>query len=69
VVFTDIVEIAAQYLNQQAPKLDGAIGLYQWIARHDLKLLMKTKGAPFESRPTNKAWRRCRIILASLLRS
>lgn len=69
VVFTDIVEIAAQYLNQQAPKLDGAIGLYQWIARHDLKLLMKTKEAPFESRPTNKAWRRCRIILASLLRS
>jgi phytoene/squalene synthetase len=67
-VFADILEIATQHLDQKAPKLDGAIGLYQWIARHDLKLLMKIKEAPFESRPTNKAWRRCRIVLASLLR-
>ena len=68
-IFADILETADQNLNCQKSKLDGALGLYQWIARYDLKQLVKIKEAPFESRSTNKAWRRCRIVLASLYRS
>jgi phytoene/squalene synthetase len=67
-VFADILGVAVQYLDHHSTTLNGPLGLYQWIARHDLKQLMKIKKAPFEARPTNKAWRRCRIVLASLLR-
>jgi phytoene/squalene synthetase len=67
-VFTNILEAADQYLDQQSTKLDGTLGLYQWIARYDLRQLMKIKQAPFESGSTNKARRRCRIVLASLYR-
>ena len=68
-VFSDILEAADQNLKFETSNLNGALGLFQWIARYDLKQLMKIKQAPFEARQTNKAWRRCRIVLASLCRS
>lgn len=68
-VFSDILEAADQNLKFETSNLNGALGLFQWIARYDLKQLMKIKQAPFEARQTNKAWRRCRIVLASLCSS
>ena len=68
-VFADVLEVAAQLMDQQSSKLNGALGLYQWIARHDLEQLIKIKASPFEFGPTNKAWRRCRIVIASFFRS
>lgn len=67
-VFADILEAAAQHLDQNSQQLEGVLRLYHWIARYDLKQLLKIKEAPFDSRPTNKAWRHCRIVIASLLR-
>ncbi|NKB22173.1 MAG: hypothetical protein GKS01_16930 [Alphaproteobacteria bacterium] len=67
--FGEVLNLASEHLDPNLQTSSNDLALYQWIARYDLKRLTRIKASPFTGHPTNAAWRRCRIIIASLLKS
>ena len=66
--YKEVLRVGADFLAEIPKENDTVLNLYRWIAEYDLRQLTKQSNISMNFTPRQLAWRRCRIILAAILR-